>query len=410
MFEYLSKYDILCADINLIYIITGIICAVIRQFHVSDASNKKDSEYYYPARSVVSFFYVAIILQFPYILHPSDPATWDYIAMNGILYYPVCFATIYEKYFYSKSLLKRRSSLLLIVFPILLIIQLLILSQCLPWWFIRHAELLYYVTGIISALLTIYLLSVIYKLETEINKFHYDHYSCEHDFPYRFAQKVLYIPLTWIILMWLTFIFDSRAIKIFSDLSLAVWMVLLLLVIIRPPRKNDIGLSIVAHTVGKGDFPQQASKREEEIPIMVSHDVLASYDNLDDKLQEQNPSQDPFIAATTEEKEEIRLGLAEIIKTAYKNSNLLKSDVIAEINYGKKTLAKNYLAEVGFFNFVNAFRLEHARLYKEQNPQATADDVAAKAGFRDRFALNYAKKKVSPNSRTLIGDFCPLNL
>lgn len=143
---------------------------------------------------------------------------------------------------------------------------------------------------------------------------------------------------------------------------------------------------------------------------MVSHNVLASYDDLDDKLQEQNPSQDPSIAATTEEKEEIRLELAEIIKTAYKNSNLLKSDVIAEINYGKKTLAKNYLAEVGFFNFVNAFRLEHARLYKEQNPQATADDVAAKAGFRDRFALNYAKKKVSADSRTLIGDFRPLNL
>lgn len=410
MFEYFSKYDILCADINLIYIITGIICAIVRQFHASDARGQKDSEYYYPARSVVSFFYVAIILQFPYILHPSDSATWDYIAMNGILYYPVCFATIYEKYFYSKSLFKRRSSLLFIVFPLLLIVQLLILSQCLPWWFIRHIELLYYVTGITSVLLTLHLLLVIYKLETEIKKFHYDHYSCEHDFPYTFAQKVLYIPLTWVVLMWLTFIFDSRIIKIFSDISISIWMVLLLLVIIRPPHKKNIGLSIATHTAGKGDFSPISSEHKEEIPIMVSHNELVAYDNPEGNSQSQDSLQCTFLAATTEEKEEIRQELAEIIKTSYKNSNLLKSDVIAEVNYGKKTLAKNYLAEVGFFNFVNAFRLEHARLYKEQNPQATADDVAARAGFRDRFALNYAKKKVSADSRALIGDFRPLNL
>jgi len=91
----------------------------------------------------------------------------------------------------------------------------------------------------------------------------------------------------------------------------------------------------------------------------------------------------------------------------YHDSGLLKADVINEVDYGKKTLAKEYIAEVGFYNFVNAFRLEHARLYREAHPQATLDHIAEESGFRDRFALNYAKNKITFDYTQLIGDFRP---
>lgn len=79
-----------------------------------------------------------------------------------------------------------------------------------------------------------------------------------------------------------------------------------------------------------------------------------------------------------------QLEVAAVIERMYLNSSLLKTDVIAEMEYGKKTLAKEYLSEVGFYNFVNAYRLKHAQCYKERYPKATLDEVATTAGFRDR--------------------------
>lgn len=106
----------------------------------------------------------------------------------------------------------------------------------------------------------------------------------------------------------------------------------------------------------------------------------------------------------------IRGEVADIIRRMYRDSGLRKADVIAEMRYGKKTLAKAYLAEVGFHSFVNAYRLEHARLYKEAHPQATLDETATAAGFRDRFALLYAKRKAKATDNLLIGDFVPERL
>lgn len=102
-----------------------------------------------------------------------------------------------------------------------------------------------------------------------------------------------------------------------------------------------------------------------------------------------------------------QLEVAAVIERMYLNSSLLKTDVIAEMEYGKKTLAKEYLSEVGFYNFVNAYRLKHAQCYKERYPKATLDEVATAAGFRDRFALNYAKGKMKNSDRLLTRHFCP---
>lgn len=103
----------------------------------------------------------------------------------------------------------------------------------------------------------------------------------------------------------------------------------------------------------------------------------------------------------------IHIEVASIIERLYRNPDLMKSQVIDEVGYGRKSIAKNYLSEVGFYNFVNAYRLEHARLYKEEYPKATVDEIASAAGFRDRFAFNYAKRKANQEKSLIIGDFKP---
>lgn len=59
----------------------------------------RHGDFFYPARRHVSFFYFFVALQLPYVLFPSDPAIWLYVRVFGIVYYPICFAVLFFRYF-----------------------------------------------------------------------------------------------------------------------------------------------------------------------------------------------------------------------------------------------------------------------------------------------------------------------
>lgn len=69
------------------YILSGVICAVVRWFHMCRPFDQR-SDYFYPARRQVTFFYAATALQLPYMLCPGDPGSWFFARSFGILYYP----------------------------------------------------------------------------------------------------------------------------------------------------------------------------------------------------------------------------------------------------------------------------------------------------------------------------------
>lgn len=69
------------------YILSGVICAIVRWFHICRPFDQR-SDYFYPARRQVTFFYAATALQLPYMLCPGDPGSWFFACSFGILYYP----------------------------------------------------------------------------------------------------------------------------------------------------------------------------------------------------------------------------------------------------------------------------------------------------------------------------------
>ena len=54
------------------YILSGVFGAIIRWCHMCHPYSEQ-GDYFYPARRQVTFFYGAVVLQFPYVLCPSDP-------------------------------------------------------------------------------------------------------------------------------------------------------------------------------------------------------------------------------------------------------------------------------------------------------------------------------------------------
>ncbi len=379
--NYQSVSDIFFADACLTYILAGIFCALVRWFHVCAPYSGDAADYYYPARKQLTFFYAVCVLQFPYVIDPSSEATWIYVRIFGILYYPVCFALLFRRYFDRKNIYESRLGLLFTVFPLVALCVLCIASLTGGEWVESHWHALMIVGGATSLLLMSYTATVSVQLKRKIDKYHYDNFSCEQDFPYNFARKVVFFPFFWFAMAWAVFLSDCRWVKAASDITMTVWMVVFLIKVLHPQRKA----------------PEVTGTQEEE-----------PCGNEDDGICEDcspQPGNDGF--ADESEREEIHRELVKIIARMYHDSGLLKADVINEVDYGKKTLAKEYIAEVGFYNFVNAFRLEHARLYREAHPQATLDHIAEESGFRDRFALNYAKNKITFDYTQLIGDFRP---
>lgn len=100
--NYTSISDVLYADACLVFMVTGVICAAIRWFHMCRPYNENE-DYFYPARKQVTFFLVAIAMQFPYFLNPSDSETWCYIRTFGVIFYPVCYAMLFPAISIGKS-------------------------------------------------------------------------------------------------------------------------------------------------------------------------------------------------------------------------------------------------------------------------------------------------------------------
>ncbi len=380
--NYQSVSDIFFADACLTYILAGIFCAIVRWFHVCAPYSGDAADYYYPARRQLTFFYAVCLLQFPYVIDPSSEATWIYVSIFGILYYPVCFALLFRRYFDRRNIYDSWRGLLFTILPLVALCALCIASLACGEWVESRWHALMIAGGAVSLMLMSYTATVSVQLKRKIDKYHYDNYSCEQDFPYKFARTVVYLPFFWFILSWVVFLTESRWVKFGADIVMTVWMVTFLLKVLHPQRPSP---SVTGCEEG-GDVPEGNA---------VPENAEAADGDGDRGFADER------------EREEIHGELVGIIGNMYLNSGLLKTEVIDRIDYGKKTLAKEYIAEVGFYNFVNAFRLEHARLYREAHPQATLDRIAEESGFRDRFALNYARNKITFDYSSLIGDFRP---
>lgn len=360
---YQSLPDACFSDACLAVILAGLFCAAIRWMHVCHQYGGQQTDYYFPARRQTTLFFAAIALQFPYVVHPNDAATWVYIQAFGVVYYPLCFSSLLQRYFERYSLVRHRKGVVCVALPLAALCGLGVWSQVDGSTVAAHSTPIRAVAGAIGLVLTIYSMAIGRRLKKKIDKYHYDNFSCEGDFPLVFAKRVMYALPLCIAAMWSILLSDSHWVKLAVDIAFAVGLVAFLAVILHPQRA------------------QIATQGAEAEP--------------------------PKAAGTKTEENAIQREVASIIRRMYRDSSLRKADVIAEMEYGKKTLAKAYLSEIGFYNFVNAYRLEHARLYKEAHPQATLDEIATAAGFRDRFALCYAKKKVKATDNQLISDFVP---
>lgn len=228
--------DIFYALACFTYIIVGITCGIIRWCHMCHPYDKQ-ADFFYPARRQVTFYFAATVLQFPYILCPHDADLWFYVRSFGIIYYPMCAAMMFHRYFRlghgDRNWLSRfKFSISIGLLIVLMLLSLFHTDDT----FSRNQLVWECVMGGISLLLTMDFVIEGRWLNHQIDNYHTQNYSNDSDFPYAFAKKVIYQPLGCFLLMWIVFLTDSRMVKMIVDLLLAAWMLLILCMILHPNR------------------------------------------------------------------------------------------------------------------------------------------------------------------------------
>ena len=173
----------------------------------------EQGDYFYPARRQVTFFYGAVVLQFPYVLCPSDPDAWFFARSFGIIFYPICFAVLFFRYFRMNNICniqdlnKKAPYNLLFILPfLLLIVMFFFVTFRNGAVFTPYQKEWEYGLGGISLLISYGFMRECWWLSRKLDNFNIQNYSNEDDFPYAFAKKVFRLPLIGFTIMWIVFL------------------------------------------------------------------------------------------------------------------------------------------------------------------------------------------------------------
>lgn len=410
------------------YILSGVICAVVRWFHMCQPFDQR-SDYFYPARRQVTFFYAATALQLPYMLCPGDPGSWFFARSFGILYYPVCFALLYHRFFQMRHLWSKKLSIAYFCSPFLLLGALFVIVV-----FHQNDLLLPYkrlwecIMVCVSILLTYRLVKECRWVAKKVESYHTQNYSNESDFPFTFAKNMLYLPAVWLIVMWTLFLLDNQMVKAFIDLIIAAWHVLFLCRILHPSRPVSSKRSIDDMKTIEDENMERILQENELLEKVVEAtdnlileepctedeaDVTDEAGVTDENNETDEANERQLIERNGEntrqriEKEKwesVKNEVLTIVSRRYLEPSLKRIEVIRDVSAMNHTLAGTFITQVGFYRLVNAFRVRHyERLMESDSTSNLGQEIAAEmCGFKNRWGLANARKRLKDFDYELI--------
>ena len=380
------------------YILVGVFCGVVRWFHMCHPFDKH-GDFFYPARRQVTFFFVAIVLQLPYVLCPSDNHIWFYVRSFGMIYYPVCFAMLFHRYFRLGQFSYNWHFRLVFFIPFLMLIALLCLAvSSQSFWIDCYQLECEWIMGAVSILLTIEFVREGWWLNKQIDNYHTQNYSNESDFPYKFAKKVLYQPIVWFLIMWVVFLADNRMVKMVVDLVFAVWMLRFLCMILHPNRmirSKEMNEDMDKIEQASMDAVKKAAE---------TFELTSGIDACNTSAVEAEETNKKAISEADwkQAKEEV---LA-IVSHRYLEPSLKRIEVIRDVQNSTQAVAGSFITEVGFYKLVNAFRIRHyEQLMQSGSANLSQEIVAERCGFKNRWALANARKRLEDFDYSLISEY-----
>lgn len=391
------------------YILIGVFGAVVRWCHMCQPY-ASHGDFFYPARRHVAFFYFFVSLQLPYVLCPSDPATWLYVRIFCIVYYPICFAVLFFRYFRMlKALPPGKSSHFIdlhdpysaFFLPFLLLVAMFVaLVSGHGDVLVRYHKELECLMGALSLALSIGFMRECWLLSRRLNWYDEQNYSNDEDFSYGFARRVLRVPAVGFAVMWAVFLSDSRWVYMAMNIIMTLFMLAFLCQILQP--NKSLSSPMVASELERMDKACKESLKS------CGAQPAAQDDGIVDEAEATGPCADDGVeecpdGVDAKEWEAVKAEVLAIVSRRYLEPSLKRVDVIHDVVKSKHTLAGTFITRVGFYRLVNAFRVRHYEALTQSPPASLSQDMAAEmCGFKNRWALSNARKRLTDFDYTVI--------
>ena len=343
---YLQWAEIFYYTANVLCLFSALSCAVVRWFHMCRPFDKEET-YYYPARKQVAAGYALILFQFPYLLHLSSSDAWMYVRVFGILYYPVLFTVLLNKYFHYTS----QPGWKIVLYTVWAISSLLLGTLFVFGLqegdaLAGQAHIICTLSVLMAMLSTVAMCYTLYKVYADIRQFQYGEYSNEKDFPLRFAKIVIALVLFLTSLMWVLYLSDSRSVKAIVDILLCLLHLLLLVLILNPQRS------------GKKQALQEAVKASKQCFRFSAE----RYAEILGKIRDCIETKRMFLKSD--------LQLVDIAQVSGENRSYVSAVITKE--YGS------------FYSYVNRLRIAYADELLKEHPRMKQVELVERCGFGSR--------------------------
>jgi len=363
----LSPLSYFCGLAALAFIITGLVVAAIRWFHMCQPYDRQP-EYYYPGRPFVVGIYLNALVLLPYVLHPDSTDAWYLVRLYFLPVTLFHFTLLLFSYFGNVMQWRRwRVPALISGLPMALALLFALVLAIWPGEQIADggvvslfaARCVLYILGLVATAVCAMALVIVLRWARSFDE---DDFSNPADFPVVSARKWIGLVLTNIVLCWTGALFDSRALLAVIMILLASSSVVFIISILHPKRNRPLQEADPEEEVSAGSEPAPADQNNSD-----SHRML-----LD------------AIHQVVVERE------------AYQEPHLTIQDVADRIGYSRSYIAGIFKSEFGgFFTYVNKLRISSVEKYLQENPDATVQEAAEVSGFVSRRAYYNVKAKMN---------------
>lgn len=356
---------------NLVFIITSIICGYIRCTHMCPEFKANES-YHYPARCWISGTFISMVMEFPYLMDVSSFDAFLYVRAWGLLVLPICSLLIIDRYFFFIPITWRhfiKIGLLPVVILLFLFFFALKGGDALSGYslYIRLLVLGFF------AYLALMVGKSLHRLRRESKQKDEQEYSKVEEFPSELTRMLLIIiPCLLGVGIIVTFLIDSRWVKMVRDLVFSIFEVRFLCVILASNRPNS--------TNNEVDAGEYANEQMEEGNGIAGKTNKRQHCRLTDE-QSQNLCNDIIELLTSEH--------------LYRNSELKLTDLVALVGSNRSYVSESISRSryTSFYKLINCLRVEYAMRLKMKNPSMKQQDIAEQSGFSSRYTLSKTIKE-----------------
>lgn len=338
----------------LILVVTSLLCATVRYFHMCRPFDDEEA-YFYPARKLITIVYACFALPVVWLFRMDSPDACLFMRVFLVLLLPGAGVLSFRRFFFSKT---RHRRLILVLSGI---IPLAIMLACWIYGWIggdtlyRHRDMLLLLIGGYSLLLTAMLLHTTNWLLRQIRQHMQEEYSNSEDFPVRFAGFVVFMPVLYLGAAWWLFITDDHDYNMWFQLVISVMHIVILIRILHPQRKEY----------------RDVVEETEELIVEKIETVLSNQESGSSLLS---------VDAKDELEAKIRAALTE--DRLYLNPNLKIGELADAVKSNRKYVSIVMKERFGsFYKELNRLRIEAAVRYREEHPSASREDIATHCGF-----------------------------